>query len=201
MTNIDYLVRFLQTESNSTEENEREIMKLVISTIESSANLREKIRRYLYSIKIFLENFRQIRLLISSMATNSILFHVRRRDLLIHLMNNAVDNHSYEFFKQWFFSFLLFDEEITDVNKREYQELVQHWWKQICKVPEMIMKIFADIDQFLPAFPNANYRTIFINQMIQFAFEQSRKLFREENFNQRIVCFRTSQSCSCRRIN
>ena len=187
LTNIDYLVRFLQTESNTTDENDNEIIRLVISTIESSVNLREKIRRYLYSIKIFIENFGQIRLLIAAMSTASILFPVRRRDLLTHLMNNAAPNHNYEFFKQWFYSFLVFDEEVTDVNKREYQELIQHWWKQIVKVPEIIMKIFADIDRFLETFKNPHYQTIFIGQMIQFVFEQSKFYSSNISFNRMII--------------
>lgn len=148
-------------------------MKKVTNTIESSVNLREKMRRYLYSLKISIENFETIRLIISSLGTVSILFALRRRDLLINLMNYSAEKYSYEFFKQWFLSFLIFDDELTEVNKREYQDLIQHWWKQINKLPELIMKIFADIDRFIDAFPNPNYQLIFIQQMIQFIPEQS----------------------------
>ena len=176
LTNIEFLVRFLQMESTETDESLKAIMKKVINTIESSVNLREKMRRYLYSLKIPMESFGTIRLIISAMSTVSILFPIRRRDLLINLMNYSTNNYSYDFFKQWFFSFLVFDDEITEVNKREYQDLLQPWWKQIMKLPEIIMKIFGDIDRFIEAFQNANYQMIFILQMIQFIFEQSQSV-------------------------
>ncbi len=130
-----------------------------------------------------------------------ILFNIIRRDLLIGLMVNSITSHSFEFFKQWFYSFLLFDEEMNEVNKREYLDLLQHWSKQFAKSDEIIMKILAEIDQFANALQNQTYRSIFINYMVTFCFQQSKfKLISQLKYRI-LYFFRIYLSSPLRRIN
>jgi hypothetical protein len=89
-------------------------------------------------------------------------------------MANALSSHSYEFFKQWFYAFLLFDGEVNEANKREYLDLLQHWSKQYSKSDEIIVKILMDIDRFIEAIQNQQYRVIFIHYMVNFCFQQSK---------------------------
>ncbi len=171
------MIKFLQVESSEAEGKSKNILKLVNSTIESSVQLRDKIKRYLYLLKINAEQFQDIQFIISSIPKSVILFKITRRDLLISLMVNALSSHSYEFFKQWFDAFLLFDDEANEVTKREYLDLIQHWSKQFSKSDEIIMKILMDIDRFNDKFQNQSYQLLFIHHMVNFCFQQSKIFF------------------------
>jgi len=89
-------------------------------------------------------------------------------------MSNSYSSYSYEFFKQWFCSFLLFDDEFNDWNKKDYQDLLQHWSNQFVKFPDITMKIMMDIDGLINAFENKNYQLIFIHHMINLCFQQGK---------------------------
>jgi len=89
-------------------------------------------------------------------------------------MINANSLYSYEFFKQWFYSFLLFNEETNDMNKKDYQDLLQHWSNQFTKFHEITMKILMDIDLLIQAFKNEQYKLIFIDHMITLCFHQGK---------------------------
>ncbi|CAF2385070.1 unnamed protein product [Rotaria sp. Silwood2] len=172
LDDIIFLIKFLQMESSETEESSKNILKTVNTAIESSIQLRKKIQQYLYTLKITNEQFKDIRLIISFIEKSFILFLVEKRALLIHLMNHAHASYSYEFFKQWFCSFLLFHDEINDRNKKIYQDLLEHWSHQLPKSYEIMIKIMMDIDFLINAFENEQYQLIFIHHMINLCFQQ-----------------------------
>ncbi|CAF0809248.1 unnamed protein product [Rotaria sordida] len=172
LENIIFLIKFLQMESLETDESSKNILKIVNTTIESSMQLRTKIEQYLYTLTITNEQFKDIRFIISFIEKSFILFLVNKRSLLIHLLNHAYTSYSYEFFKQWFCSFLLSNDEVNDRNKKVYQDLLEHWSHQMSRSYEIMIKIMMDIDLLINAFENEQYRLIFINHMIKLCFQQ-----------------------------
>jgi len=174
LENIIFLLKFLQIEPVETEEPSKNILKTINTAIESSIALRKKIKDYLYGLTITNEQFKDIRFIISFLSKCIILYTVKKLDLLIHLMSNSYSSYSYEFFKQWFCSFLLFDDEFNDWNKKDYQDLLQHWSNQFVKFPDITMKIMMDIDGLINAFENKNYQLIFIHHMINLCFQQGK---------------------------
>ncbi|CAF3395094.1 unnamed protein product [Rotaria sp. Silwood1] len=172
LESIIFLIKFLQMESLETEETSKNILKTVNTAIESSIQLRTKVKQYLYALKITNEQFKDIRFIISSIETSFLLFLVNKRTLLIHLMNHANASYSYEFFKQWFCSFLLFNDEINDRNNKTYQDLLEDWSNKICKSYEIMIKIMMDIDHLINAFENEQYQLIFIHHMVNLCFQQ-----------------------------
>jgi hypothetical protein len=89
-------------------------------------------------------------------------------------MINAYSSYSYEFFKQWFHSFLLFNEEINEINKKDYQDLLQHWSTHFLRSHEITMQILMDIDLLIQTFKNQQYQSIFIQHMISLCFRQGK---------------------------
>jgi hypothetical protein len=159
-------------ESSETDESSKNILQIVNKAIESSIQLRAKIKQYLYSLKITMEDFREIRFIISFISHSFILYIIEKKDLLIQLMKHAYASYSYEFFKQWFCSFLLFNDEFNDRNKKIYQDLLLNWSNQFIKIHEISMKILIDIDGLINAFENKQYQSIFIHHMITLCFRQ-----------------------------
>ena len=89
-------------------------------------------------------------------------------------MNNANSSYSYEFFKGWFCSFLLFNDEFNERNKIIYQELLQHWSRQVFKSNKMMLQIMIDIDSLINAFDNDQYQLMFIHYMVNLCFQQGK---------------------------
>jgi len=174
LESIKFLLKFLQVESTETVEQSKNILKLVNTAIESSIQLRTKIQEYLYKLKINIEQFKDIQFIISYISKSFILYNIKKRDLLINLMIYAYSSYSYEFFKQWFYSFLLFNEVINDSNKKDYEDLLQHWSNQFTKSHEITMKIFMDIDLLIEALKNQQYQLIFIHHMVDLCFRQGK---------------------------
>ncbi|CAF3343766.1 unnamed protein product [Rotaria socialis] len=172
LESITFLLKFLQMESKETNESSKNVLKMVNKVIESSIELRRKIQTYLYALKITMEHFRDIRFILSFKPQSILLFLVDRKDLLIHLMNHANASYSYEYFKQWFCSFLLFNEDLNDWNKQTYQELIRHWSHQLCKYYDIMIKIMTNIDVLSNAFENQHYQAMFIDYMISVCFQQ-----------------------------
>ncbi|UJR36511.1 hypothetical protein I4U23_029232 [Adineta vaga] len=174
LESIVFLLKFLQIESIETDDSAKNIFKIVNTAIENSIQLRVKIKEYLYSLIITIEHFRDIRLIISFISKSSIiLFLINKRDLLMHLFSHAHASYSYEFFKQWCISFLLFDEKINDRNDHDYQDVLKQWSNQFNRKHDITIKIMKDIDIFINAFENKHYQTIFIQHMIHLCFQQA----------------------------
>jgi hypothetical protein len=171
LENIIYLLRFLQCESVETEERSKNMMKIIKKLIESSVELREKIEQYLYSLKITIEQFQDIQLIVSSITTTSILLLVQKVELLTILMENAHELHSHEFFKQWFYSFLIGNKEVNKMNRREYTELLENWLDQFYKEHQIFIKILMDLDELVKAFQNEQYQSIFVKHIIIGCFQ------------------------------
>jgi len=174
LENIIYLLKFLQLEPLETEEQAKNILKLVNTVIESSIQLRTQIKQYLYKLKINIEQFTDIQFVILHISKSFILYNIIKRDLLINLMINAYPSYSYEFFKQWFYSFLLFNEELNEINKRDYPDLLQHWSNHFLRSPEITTQILMDVDLFIKAFKNQQYQSLFIQHMINLCFRQGK---------------------------
>jgi hypothetical protein len=172
---IIFLLKFLQIESSENEESSKNILKMVNTTIESSITLRAKVKRYLYTLQITIDQLKDIRTIVSFISNSIILHIVDKRELLMALLNNAKASYSYEFFKQWFCSFLLFNDELNERNQKLYQDLLKHWSNQFIKYHEILMKILIDnTDQFINGLKINEYRSIFINHMISLCFQQGK---------------------------
>lgn len=174
LESIIYLIKFLQFESVETEEESKKILNLVNTVIQTSHSLREKIEKYLYRLKIDIEQFHKIQFIISSISTSFILYKIQRKELLNNLLINSQSKYSYEFFKQWFYSFLVFKEESNEINKKEYQDLLLSWSNQFTKYHETTMKILTDLDELINTFNNQQYQSVFIQHMIHLCFRQSK---------------------------
>ena len=153
-------------------EAEKQILLTVNRAIESSIQLRAKIKDYLSSLIITAQHFRDIHFIASSISKSIILYLINKRDLLIHLFSHAHASHSYDFFKQWCLSFLIFDDPINDRNNQDYQDLLKQWSNQVNRNADIKMKIIMDVDTFINAFANEHYRSIFIQHMVTLCFQQ-----------------------------
>lgn len=177
LENIIFLLKFLQLEAAETEELPKKSLKIVNTAIESSITLRTKIQRYLYTLIITSEQFADIRFVVSYLPNSIILYLVQKRDLLIHLLNHANASYSYEFFKLWFFSFLLYNDEFNDRNKKDYQDLLEYWSQQAFKSYETMVSIMMDIDLLANPFKNQQYKVMFIHHMINRCFQQGKQSY------------------------
>jgi hypothetical protein len=157
-------------ESLETDVSSKNILQIVNKAIESSIQLRAKIKQYLYTLKITTDNFRDVSFIISYISKSIILYIIDKKDTLTHLMTNSIASYSYEFFKQWFTSFLLFYDEYNDRNKKIYQDLLQNWSNQFIKLHEIFMKILTDMDFLINSLEHKQYQSIFIQHMIILCF-------------------------------
>ncbi|CAF1549778.1 unnamed protein product, partial [Adineta ricciae] len=174
LDSIIFLLNFSQVDTAESSEVEKEILLVVNRAIESSIQLRARIKDYLYSLTITTQHFRDIHLIVSSISKSIILYLIKKRDLLMHLFSHAHTSYSYEFFKQWCLSFLIFDDPINDQNNQDYKDLLKQWLNQVNRNPDIKMKIIMDVDTFINAFVNEHhYRLIFIEHMITFCFQQA----------------------------
>lgn len=170
MDNIIYLIGFYQLVSNETDETSRNVLEMMSQIIQSSKELKIKIRDYLYGFKLTLDQFDNIQLILSSLSTVLILFYVKKNELLISLMKNIRGLHTFEFFEKWFYAFLNPNDKTEEINKKEYTELLTNWSENFYKRPEIFMKILNKLDEFLQAFQANEYEEIFRNQMILLVF-------------------------------
>ncbi len=63
---------------------------------------------------------------------------------------------------------------MNETNKRDYQDLLQHWSNQFSKFHDITMKILMDIDLLIDAYKNPQYQLIFIHHMINLSFRQGK---------------------------
>jgi len=166
MNNIIYLIKFYEMASNETDENTKAVLEMMSQIIQSSKELKIKIRDYLYSLKLTLDQFENIQLILTSLSSVLILFYVKKTELLTLLMKNLRDLHTFEFLEKWFYAFLNPNDKSEAINKKEYAELLANWSEHFYKRHDIFMKILSKLDDFLQAFQVDQYEDIFRQQMI-----------------------------------
>ena len=177
---IVFLLKFSSTDSTDEDESSKKILGIVNQAIEESQNLRTKVKRYLYELSITQEQYTDVRFVISCLSKSDILHLVNKNELVKNLLQNTKLPKIATFLKEWFYSFLVFDGEATELNKKMYLDVLQHWSLHFIRDHDVTMRIFQEIDLFIHQLTNQEYRTLFIQQMVELCFKQS-KVFGRTN--------------------
>lgn len=164
---IIYLLKVLQNKTVETEKLSETTSNIIKDIIESSTALPKKIQHWLDSYKQDVR-FPDIQLIISSIPTIRILSSLRKAKLLTTWTDTASELHSFEFFMEWFHSFLT---GYTEVNEDEYREILEYWSNRCFSLPDVFLRTLARMDELIKDFQNEHYRLIFIHRMISLCFK------------------------------
>ncbi|CAF1081188.1 unnamed protein product [Adineta ricciae] len=176
LKSITHLLKFLRhTSSDDTNPD----LRMIHSFIDASVPLREKIKEYMSTLKITIDDFDSIREIFILSEKSNILFHVKRKEFLCKILTNGNHSNSVEFYKRWFSAFMApNDKKQLIFNADEFKELLKAWTTCFTHKSYLMIEIIKEIDKLISITDGHSYAEHFIKHMAEFCFEQ--KLIIEE---------------------
>lgn len=168
------MLNYAGYENEEKDDDAKKILRNLSRTIEESQTLRAKVKNCLYSLSINENYFDQMQVVISSLGKTNVLYLVNKAEMLTSLLKNLKIKPNIEFLKKWFYKFLLFNENFSEMKKREFIEVFNAWTKLFVSNQQYLTEILRDLDAMIDAFGSQNpFQAVFIQLMIDLCFRQS----------------------------
>ncbi|CAF1416103.1 unnamed protein product, partial [Rotaria magnacalcarata] len=170
LKNITFLLSFLRNQSSDDANPD---LKTIRSIIDSSVPLRDKIKEYMSTLNVTINEFNSIRDIFILSIESSVLFHIKRKEFLLKLLTNDKNLRSVDFYTRWFLAFMA-----PDKNKRsmldddEFKELLKVWTICVAHRPDLIVKIIKEINVLISAIGDHPCSSHFIEHMVDLCFQQ-----------------------------
>ncbi|CAF3200501.1 unnamed protein product [Rotaria socialis] len=170
LKNITFLLSFLRNQSSDDANPD---LKTIRSIIDASTTLRNKIKVYMSTLNVTINEFNSIRDIFILSNESSVLFHIKRKEFLLKLLTNDKNLRSVDFYTRWFLAFMA-----PDKNKRsmldddEFKELLKVWTKCVAHRPDTIVTILKEINVLISAMGDHPCSSHFIEYMVDLCFQQ-----------------------------